>query len=109
MHKAPRPSSKKTLKENSRERKKKTRRRVLTSCIERRIKNLNLKVVQFHKKVRCNVESRLTANSPQRPFFLADSPYIDSCFNLSTMDTFFCPQGSRCREIQLSVQSSFAH
>ena len=33
--------------------------------------------------------------------FLADSPYIDSCFNLSTMVTFFCPQGGRCREDQL--------
>ena len=34
-----------------------------------------------------------TATSLQRPFFLADSPYIHSCFNLSTMATLFCPQG----------------
>ena len=39
--------------------------------------------------------------------FLADSPYIDSCLNLSTtvhlsiMATFSCPQGDRFREIQL--------
>ena len=28
--------------------------------------------------------------------FLADSPYIHSCLNLSTMATFFCPQCGRC-------------
>ena len=39
--------------------------------------------------------------------FLADSPYIDSCFkplyngHLSTSATFFCSQGGRCRELQL--------
>ena len=33
--------------------------------------------------------------------FLADSPYIDSCLNLSTMATFFCPQGGCCGEVQL--------
>ena len=35
-------------------------------------------------------------------FFLADSPYIDSCFNLSTMATFFCPEG---REAQLYLET----
>ena len=35
-------------------------------------------------------------------FFLADSPYIDSCFNLSTMATFFCPQG---RDVQLYLET----
>ena len=34
-------------------------------------------------------------------FFLVDSPYIDSCFSLSTMATFFCPQGGQCKEFQL--------
>ena len=40
-------------------------------------------------------------------FFLANSPYIDSCLNLSTtvhlstMATFSCPQDGRFREIQL--------
>ena len=35
------------------------------------------------------------ATSQQRtPFFYADSLYIDSCLNLSTMATFFCPQGA---------------
>ena len=52
-----------------------------------------------------------TATSPQRPplynsFFLVDSPYIHSCFNLSTMATFFCPQGGHCRGVQLYVKLS---
>ena len=34
-------------------------------------------------------------------FFLRDSPYIHSYFNLSTMATFFCPQGGRYKEVQL--------
>ena len=33
--------------------------------------------------------------------FLVDSPYIDSCLNLSKMATFFCPQSGRCGEVQL--------
>ena len=48
----------------------------------------------------------LTATSPQRPRFLADSPYIDSCLNLSTMASFFCPQVGRCGEVQLYVCGS---
>ena len=47
------------------------------------------------------VEPSLMATSPQRPVCLADSPYIDSCFNLSTMATLFCPQGGHWREAQL--------
>ena len=39
------------------------------------------------------VEPPLMATSQQQKFFLADSPYIHSFFNLSTMATFFCPQG----------------
>ena len=39
--------------------------------------------------------------SPQRPHFRADSRCIDSCLNLSTMATFFCPQGVRCGGSQL--------
>ena len=31
----------------------------------------------------------------------ADSPYIDSCLNLSTTATFFCRQSVRCGEFQL--------
>ena len=40
--------------------------------------------------------------------FLVDSPYINSCLNLSTTATFFCPQGGRCGEVQLyySCQSN---
>ena len=41
----------------------------------------------------------LTATSPRQPLFLADSPHIDSYLNLSTMATFFCPQGGRWRGI----------
>ena len=47
------------------------------------------------------VEPPITATSPQRPVFLADSPYIDSCFNLSTMASLFCPQDGHGREVQL--------
>ena len=31
--------------------------------------------------------------------FLVDSPYIHSRSNLSTMATFFCPQGGHCGEV----------
>ena len=46
-------------------------------------------------------------HSLQRPFFffLADSPSIHSCLNLSTVATFFCPQGGRFRKIQLYQNS----
>ena len=47
------------------------------------------------------VEPPLAATSPQRPFFQADNPYIDSCLNLSTTATFFCRQSVRCGEFQL--------
>ena len=47
------------------------------------------------------VEPTLTATSMQWTLFLVDSPYIDSCLNLSKMATFFCPQGGRCGEVQL--------
>ena len=36
-------------------------------------------------------------------FFVADSPYIDSCLNLSNTAAFFCPQGGRFGEVQLSM------
>ena len=32
-------------------------------------------------------------------YFLADSPYIDFWLNLSTMATFFCPQGGSLEEV----------
>ena len=35
--------------------------------------------------------------------FLVNSPYIDSCLNLSKTATFFCPQGGRCGELQLYI------
>ena len=49
---------------------------------------------------RNTVEPPLTATSLQQPLFLADSPYIDFCFNLSPTATLFCPQGDG-REVQL--------
>ena len=47
------------------------------------------------------VKPPLAATSLQWPLFLADSPYIDCCLNLSTTATFFCPQGGCCGEVQL--------
>ena len=44
------------------------------------------------------VEPSTMATSLQRPVFLADSPYIDSCLTLSTMATFYCPQGGHWGE-----------
>ena len=37
----------------------------------------------------------------------ADSPYIDGSLNLSTMATFFCPQGGRRKEVQLCYRNVF--
>ena len=43
-----------------------------------------------------------TVVEPSLPVtFLADSPYTDTCLNLSTKATFFCPQDGHCEEIQL--------
>ena len=57
------------------------------------------------KKMMNTVEPPLTATSLQRPLFFSSrrtkDPYIDSCLNLSTIVTFFCPQGGRCRDVQL--------
>ena len=47
------------------------------------------------------VKPPLTVTSLQRLLFLSVSPYTDSCQNLSTMATFFCPQDGRCGEVQL--------
>ena len=45
----------------------------------------------------------ISAQQPplQWPLFLADSLYSQSCFNLSTVATFFCSQSGCCREVQL--------
>ena len=49
----------------------------------------------------------LTATSPQWPFFGRQSIHsllFQPLYNyghLSTMATFLCPQGGRCREVQL--------
>ena len=45
----------------------------------------------------------------------ADSPYVHSCFSLSTVAIFFCPQGGQCGEVQLynmvlnDLQYTFSH
>ena len=46
--------------------------------------NLSIKV-----NLNNTVEPQLTATSLQRPLFVVDSPYIDSCLNFSKMATFF--------------------
>ena len=43
------------------------------------------------------VEPPLMVTSLQRPLFLADSPYLDFCLNLSTTVTFFCPYKSQLK------------
>ena len=83
----------------------------LSEAYNRGQSNLHdINVVRLYSKVLTSSHTRygvgtdetpLTATSPQQLFFWADSPYIHICFNLSTMATFFCPQGDHCREVQL--------
>ena len=40
----------------------------------------------------------IQSNLHKRPH----SPHIDSCLNLSTTATFFCPRGGRFGEVQLA-------
>ena len=40
-------------------------------------------------------------STTKQPLFLADSPYTDSCLNLSTLATFFFPQCGCFEEVQL--------
>ena len=64
---------------------------------------------QFFKPICIIVRICHSTVSPQWPrrLFLADSPYIHSCLNLSTTATFFCPLGGCCEEVQL--YSNFLH
>ena len=55
----------------------------------------------FKTKIRSTVQPPVTATSLQQPLFLVDSPYTESCLNLSTTFTFFCPQGGRFEEVEL--------
>lgn len=48
-----------------------------------------------HSRTCSNGNLSTKATSPQRPLFSADSLYIDSFVDLSTMATMFCPQGGR--------------
>ena len=63
--------------------------------------NLGFSNSLYNSRTFTNGHLSTTATSLWRPVFLADSPYIDSCFNLSTMATLFCPQGGHWREAQL--------
>ena len=63
--------------------------------------NLGFSNSLYDSRTFTNGHLSTTATSLQRPFFLADSPYIHSCFNLSTMATLFCPQDGHWREVQL--------
>ena len=63
--------------------------------------NLGFSNSLYDSRTFTNGHLSTTATSLQRPVFLADSPYIDSCFNLSTMATLFCPQGGHWKEVQL--------
>ena len=65
------------------------------------IRSPALMTAMVYQILSTTVEPPITATSPQRPVFLADSPYIDSCFNLSTMASLFCPQDGHGREVQL--------
>ena len=63
----------------------------------------NILNVNKYSQTFTNSHLSTTTTPQQQPFFWVDSAYIHcECFNLSTMATFFCPQGGRCREVQLS-------
>ena len=62
---------------------------------------LIIKYLCFHKYCRTSTNGYLSTTAT----FLADSPYIDSCLNLSTAATFSCLQGGRCGEGQLYSES----
>ena len=53
------------------------------------------------KKQRLTVDPSTNGHLSTTATFLADCPYIDSCLNVCTKATFFCPQGGRCRQVQL--------
>ena len=63
--------------------------------------NLGFSNSLYDSRTFTNGHLSTTATSLRRPVFLADSPYIDSCFNLSTMATLFCPQDGHWKEVQL--------
>ena len=57
---------------------------------------LIIKYLCFHKYSRTCTNGYLSSTAT----FVADSPYIDSCLNLSTAATFSCLLGGRCGEGQ---------
>ena len=78
--------------------------KILLLKVSRHLKNKKcIYIILSYKTIDYNtVKPSVMATSLQLPLFLEDSPYIHSCFNLSTMATFFCPQGEcRCREVEL--------
>ena len=54
------------------------------------------------------VKPPVMATSLQRLLFwsIVDTMNIDNSFNLSTMATFFCPQGGCCGEVELTCIAS---
>ena len=68
--------------------------------VQKFARNLNhVDITQSQKLT--TVEPPLTATSLQWLLLFGGSPYIDSCLNLSTTATIFCPQGGRCGEVQI--------
>ena len=82
---------------------------IQTHCLlNKRLGNNNLLCFLIEHVI--TVQPLLMATSLQSPFFPPDgqkNSYIDSCLkpngHLFTIATFFCPQGGRCREVQLYI------
>ena len=49
----------------------------------------------------CTVQPHTNSHLFTTAAFLADSPYIDTCLNFSTMATLLRLQGGHCGEVQL--------
>ena len=60
-------------------------------------------IVSSWKKRKASTNGHL----PTKANCFADSPYIECSLNLSTMATFFCPQGGRRKEVQLCYRNVF--
>ena len=66
-----------------------------------------LQEMRIYSRTCTNDHLSKTTNSLQWPLFWgADSPYIDSCLNLSTTATFCCPQSGCCSSSLVRVTPS---
>ena len=61
-------------------------------------REMQIKVARKNDSMYSRISTNGHLSTPA--IFLANSPYIHFCFNLSTTATFFCPQGGRYREVQ---------